>query len=78
MKIKWIIPALTIAFSSCTQSAKVETTKQKFEVAGKTAVIVTTAKETNLRLTQTGIVEFKKTEQPTEGANSMVCNARTQ
>lgn len=74
MKKKWFIPVLALFTVSCTQTVKVETATPEFTVEGKTAVIVTTAKDTDLRLTQTGTVEFKKADQPTEGANSVFVN----
>lgn len=45
-----------------------------FSIDGKTATVYTTAKDTDLRLTQTGLIKFQKTEQPTEGANSVFVN----
>ncbi|MDA3893397.1 MAG: glycoside hydrolase family 30 protein [Salinivirgaceae bacterium] len=74
MKNKWMLPIVALAFASCTQTVKEEAPALKFKVEGKTAVIVTTAKDTDLRLTQTGTVDFVKTKQPTEGANSIFVN----
>ena len=72
--MKWIIPVLALAYASCTTAEKAESTVVAFSVEGKSAVIITTAKDTNLRLTQTGIAEFKKADQPTEGATSIFVN----
>jgi len=74
MKNKWIIPVLAFTAFSCAESPKDKTPVQEFKVEGKTAVVVTTAKDTDLCLTQTGEIEFKKTDQPTEGANSVFVN----
>ena len=74
MKTKWFIPLVAAALFSCSQPEKIEKENVAFNVEGKTAVIVTTAKDTDLRLTQTGTAEFKKTAQPTEGANSVFVN----
>lgn len=74
MKIKWIVTIIALACLSCNQNEKVIKTESAFNVEGKTAVIVTTAKDTDLRLTETGTVKFKKANQPTEGANSIFVN----
>jgi len=78
MKTKWFLPFIAVAFSACTTTTTAEKEVQKFQALGKTAVIVTTAKDTDLRLTQTGTVEFKKTGQPTEVANSIFVNPTNQ
>jgi glucosylceramidase len=74
MKMKWFIPILVLAYASCTPVEKSESTAVALSVEGKSAVIITTAKDTNLRLTQTGTTEFKKVDQPTEGATSIFVN----
>jgi len=74
MKMKWIIPIVAGALASCSPSVDTKKSDSIFGIEGKTAIVYTTAKDTNLRLTQTGTATFKKSEQPTEGANSIFVN----
>lgn len=74
MKLKWMIPVAALFAIACTTPESTEKVLSDFTVEGKTAVIITTAKDTDLRLTQTAQIKFEKTEQPTEGNNSIFVN----
>lgn len=74
--MKRFIPviAITIAFFACSQSKQVETSTEEYKAEGKTATIITTAKDTKLRLSETGQRVFEKTEQALETENSIFVN----
>ncbi len=74
MRKNWFIPFLLIGIASCSNSAQVNNIKETFSVKGKTAIVITTAKNTEYRLTKTGEVSFQKAAQPKETENSIFVN----
>lgn len=74
--MKRFIPVITIAFIACSQPNKIDSTNsaKEFRAEGKTATVITTAKDTDLRLSKTGQVEFIKTKQALETENSIFIN----
>ncbi|MGQ1910575.1 glycoside hydrolase family 30 protein [Marinifilum sp. RC60d5] len=75
--MKNIIPViLLMACTACSQpdSLKNTTNNKKFTAEGEIAQIVTTAKDTDLRLSNTGEVVFKKSKQALETENSIFVN----
>lgn len=74
MKNIWLTSSLIIALASCSNSTQNEKNAEPFNVKGKTAVIVTTAKNTDLKLTQTAEVKFEAANQPRETENSIFVN----
>ncbi|BAX81044.1 glycoside hydrolase family 30 protein [Labilibaculum antarcticum] len=74
--MKRFIPLIAIAFIACSQPNKNKTTNstKEFIAEGKTATVITTAKDTDLRLSQTNQVEFIKTKQALETENSIFVN----
>ena len=72
--MKWIIPFVALAFVACSESGNNKDVISEYNAEGKTAIIVTTAKDTEFRLTQTGQSQFKKVEQPRETDNSIFVN----
>jgi glucosylceramidase len=74
--MKKIIPLLLLAFTACSQEIKtnhVDSIKT-FNAEGKTATIVTTAKNTDLRLSTTGQTKFVTEKQPIETENTIFVN----
>ncbi|MDV7186142.1 glycoside hydrolase family 30 protein [Lutibacter sp. TH_r2] len=77
MSKKIFILLLVLSAFACNQkqkNTKIKPVKETLQIEGKTAVIITTAKDTNLRLTKTDEVKFSKANQPTETANSVFVN----
>ena len=72
--MKRFIPVIAFAFIACSQAKPVETSTADYKVEGKTARIITTAKDTEFRLSETGQSVFKKTEQALETENSIFVN----
>lgn len=74
--MKRYIPILAIVLTACTQPKGTDTiqTATSFIVKGKKATVITTAKDTNLRLSNTGEVLFKNSEQAKETENSIFVN----
>lgn len=74
--MKRFIPLIAIAFIACSQPNKNEKTNstKEFSAEGKTATVITTAKDTDLRLSQTNQIEFIKTKQALETENSIFVN----
>ncbi|MDF1549623.1 MAG: glycosyl hydrolase, partial [Bacteroidales bacterium] len=66
MKIKFIILIATFAFFACKTQNEQKTTNTNYSAEGKIVTIYTTAKDTSLKLTQTGQSEFEKAIQPLE------------
>lgn len=66
MKIKFIILIATFAFFACKTQNEQKTTSTNYSAEGKIVTIYTTAKDTSLKLTQTGQSEFEKAIQPLE------------
>jgi len=65
MKLNLIIPVMAIVLFACT-SPKNEQKSIKYNVEGKKVVVYTTAKDTSLRLAQTGEYSFENAVQPLE------------
>ena len=65
-------------FASCQQTnndnVKTDVSNNSFSIESKTATIITTAKDTDLRLTETGKKKFSKSAQPLETENSIFVN----
>lgn len=72
--MKRFIPFITIAFFACSQPQQVENSIGEYKAEGKTTIIITTAKDTDLRLSQTGQSVFSKSDQPLETENSIFVN----
>ena len=74
--MKRFIPVIALAFIACSQPNKKENTNSsiEFSAEGKTVTVITTAKDTDLRLTQTAQVQFKNTKQALETENSIFVN----
>jgi glucosylceramidase len=74
--MKRFIPLIAITLLACNQpTEKADQTKVRdYKLEGKEASIYTTAKDTDLRLNQSGIVHFKKTKQALETENSIFVN----
>jgi glucosylceramidase len=74
MKIKIIIPIIAFMAIACTQSVKISESSSFFSAEGKTATVITTAKDTDLRLSETAQLDFQNTKQPLETENSIFVN----
>jgi len=74
--MKRYIPILAIVLVACTQPKSTESvqTATSFSVKGKKARVITTAKDTDLRLSNTGEIAFTKSEQAKETENSIFVN----
>jgi glucosylceramidase len=72
--MKRLIPVITIAFFTCSQPKQVEISTAEYRAEGKKATIITTAKDTEFRLSETGQSVFKITEQALETDNSIFVN----
>jgi len=74
--MKRYIPILAIALTACTQPKSTEfvQTANSFSAEGKKARVITTAKDTKLRLSNTGEVLFQKSKQALETENSIFVN----
>jgi len=74
--MKRFIPVIAIVFFACSQPNKKEKTNSvnEFGAERKTATVFTTAKDTDLRLSQTGQIKFKQAEQAKETENSIFVN----
>ncbi|PCH69970.1 MAG: glycosyl hydrolase [Bacteroidales bacterium] len=74
--MKKFIPLIAIACIACSHASKKENTNSinEFSAEGKTATVITTAKDTDLKLSQTVQVKFEQTEQALETENSIFIN----
>ncbi|MDM8159530.1 glycoside hydrolase family 30 protein [Labilibaculum sp. K2S] len=74
--MKRFIPVIAIALTACSQPNKNEKNNftKGFIAEGKTATVITTAKDTDLKLSQTGQFKFERTEQAKETENSIFVN----
>ena len=66
MKLSFVIAALWIFLSACTQTTEHTTSSAPFDAKGKEAKIYTTADSTALRLSPTGSKTFQAAGQPLE------------
>ena len=66
MKLSFVIAALWIFLSACTQTTEHTTSSAPFDAKGKEAKIYTTADSTELRLSPTGSKTFQAAGQPLE------------
>lgn len=73
MKLNLIIPVMALVLFACT-SPKNEQKSIKYNVEGKKVVVYTTAKDTSLRLAQTGECSFENAVQPLETEVSVFVN----
>jgi len=76
MKNKLLIFLLLASALSCSTTETRQTATNDFSAEGKTATIFTTAKDTALRLTQTGQSGFEKAVQPSEREIFLVVNPK--
>jgi glucosylceramidase len=74
MKKTYILIAMIAIVYSCTSPEKKDMPIQVFDASGKTATIFTTAKDTALRLSETGTAVFEKATQPLETETFIVIN----
>nr|WP_320120451.1 glycoside hydrolase family 30 protein [uncultured Marinifilum sp.] len=74
--MKNFIPVLLLACAACSQPNSPNKTlmAKNFNAEGKTATIITTAKDTDLRLQKTGETVFQKSKQALETENSIFVN----
>lgn len=63
-----------VVLTACSGPSNEEVKQDTFLVDGKSAVVVTTAKDTEWRLSQTATGKFEKAEQPLETENSVFVN----
>jgi len=61
-----VAASLSLAFMACDSKAPKEEVKSNFDLTGKKAWVYTTADSTNLKLTQTGSLDFQTHSQPFE------------
>lgn len=74
MKQLGLLLMLVVVFLGCTPVEKGADQSQKFTVVGKEVVVYTTAKDTDLRLTQTETTSFELADQATEDKVSIFVN----
>ncbi|WP_372754469.1 glycoside hydrolase family 30 beta sandwich domain-containing protein [Labilibaculum sp.] len=74
--MKKIIPLILLALTACSQENKTNNIDlvKSFNADGKTANIITTAKNTDLRLSATGQAKFGKAKQALETENAIFVN----
>lgn len=70
--IKYLLMVLVIA--GCVQQEKQQPAKEVFSVEGNEVVVYTTAKDTELRLSETGKSSFEPADQPLESEVSVFVN----
>lgn len=72
--LRFVTPLLAIAVMACSYPKQQEESKMEFHAEGKKVVVITTAKDSELRFCQTDQLVFEKAPQAKETDNSIFVN----